>query len=46
MPAPTELTLRQRIALVLEATTTAEKIVAMDDAEIDHPPQFNFETGV
>lgn len=36
MPAPTELTLRQRIALVLEATTTAEKIVEMADAEIDH----------
>ena len=36
MPAPTELTLRQRIALVLEASTTAEKIVEMADAEIDH----------
>ena len=28
--------LRQRMSLVIEANTTAEKIVAMNDAEIDH----------
>lgn len=31
-----EYTLKQRMALVLEADTTAEKIVDMRDAEIDH----------
>jgi len=28
--------LRQRMSLVIEASTTAEKIVAMSDQEIDH----------
>ena len=32
----TEFTLRQRLALVLEANTTAEKIVAMADGDINH----------
>ena len=31
-----EYTLKQRMALVLEADATAEKIVDMRDAEIDH----------
>jgi hypothetical protein len=31
-----EYTLRQRLALVIEADTTAEKIVAMADGDIDH----------
>ena len=35
MPS-TEYTLRQRIALVLEASVTAETLVAMPDAEIHH----------
>ena len=38
MPAPTELTLRQRIALVLEATTTAEKIVEAAARGGSRPP--------
>jgi hypothetical protein len=36
MPQATELTMRQRMALVLETSITAEKIVEMADAEIDH----------
>ena len=31
-----EYALRQRMSLVIEASTTAEKIVAMSDQEIDH----------
>ena len=31
-----EYTVRQRMALLLEANTTAEKVTAMRDAEIDH----------
>ena len=34
--ATMEYTLRQRIALVIEANTTAEKISAMSDADINH----------
>ena len=33
---PTEYTLRQRVALVLESSDTAETIVAMPDAAINH----------
>lgn len=33
---PTEYTLRQRVALVLEASVTAETLVAMADADINH----------
>lgn len=35
MPCP-EYTLRQRIAIIIEATITAEAIVAMPDADINH----------
>ena len=35
MPS-TEYTLRQRVALVLEASVTAETLVAMPDADIHH----------
>ena len=31
-----EYSVRQRMALLIEANTTAEKITAMRDAEIDH----------
>ena len=31
-----EYTVRQRMALLLEANTTAEKMTGMRDAEIDH----------
>ena len=34
--ASTEYTLRQRVALVLEASVTAETLVSMPDAEINH----------
>lgn len=36
-----EYTMRQRMSLVIKATITAEKIVEMSDAEIDHPFMLN-----